>query len=168
MHFQGPRSQGLRAVLVTVALFTAVPSFCGSRSKPKAGSQSAVQLTAGPWRAGDISVLNARTDWILNLPLGDVSKSGRILLSRAPAGTIPNSPETHPLVTRQRPGASPNRSVPPATADTFTNAAGGGNWNNAGYWSAGLPNSGTDADITGTGSAASVVEDVSATINNLN
>lgn len=115
VHLQGSRSQGLRALLLTVALFTAVPSFGRSRSKPNVESQSADQLTVGPWRAGGIPVLSARTGWILNLPLGDVSKSGRILLSRAPAGTIPNRPETLALVTRRRPARPRAGRVPPAT-----------------------------------------------------
>src|ERR1700685_3673437 len=53
------------------------------------------------------------------------------------------------------------------TNDTFTNGAGTGLWNNASNWSAGLPSSSTNALITATGSAASVTENVSATINNL-
>jgi hypothetical protein len=51
--------------------------------------------------------------------------------------------------------------------DTFTNGAGTGFWNNAGNWSAGLPGSSNNVFITGSGSASSVTEDVSATINNL-
>jgi hypothetical protein len=53
------------------------------------------------------------------------------------------------------------------TNDTFTNAAGTGFWNNSGNWSAGLPGVSSNVLITGSGSAASVTQDVSATINNL-
>src|ERR1700758_1119307 len=53
------------------------------------------------------------------------------------------------------------------TNDTFTNGAGTGLWNNAGNWSAGLPGSGSNVLITGAGSAASVSQDVTATINNM-
>jgi hypothetical protein len=53
------------------------------------------------------------------------------------------------------------------TNDTFTNGAGSGLWSNASNWSAGLPTSSNNVLITGTGSAASVTEDVTATINNL-
>jgi len=51
--------------------------------------------------------------------------------------------------------------------DTFTDGAGTGLWSNAGNWSAGLPNSGDNVLVTRTGAAASVTEDINATINNL-
>lgn len=53
------------------------------------------------------------------------------------------------------------------TNDTFTNGGGTGLWGTATNWSAGLPTSSNNVLITGTGSAASVTENVSATINNL-
>src|SRR5208282_5373114 len=52
------------------------------------------------------------------------------------------------------------------TNDTFTNGAGTGLWSNAGNWSTGTP-TGDNVLITGTGSASSVTEDISDTINNL-
>ena len=57
--------------------------------------------------------------------------------------------------------------LPGQTSDTFTNGAGTGFWSTAGNWSAGLPGASNNVLITGSGSAASVSEDVSATINNL-
>lgn len=59
------------------------------------------------------------------------------------------------------------RSNPDITNDMFTNGAGTGLWSNAGNWSAGLPNSSTDVLRTGSGGAASVTQDISATINNM-
>jgi len=53
------------------------------------------------------------------------------------------------------------------TNDTFTNAGGGGLWGTASNWSSGLPTSSNNVLITGSGTAAAVTENVSATINNL-
>jgi hypothetical protein len=62
---------------------------------------------------------------------------------------------------------SSKRNIPDTTSDTFTNGAGTGLWSNAGNWSAGLPGTGNDVLITGTGGAANVTEDINASINNL-
>jgi hypothetical protein len=54
-----------------------------------------------------------------------------------------------------------------AQTDTFTNGAATGLWNNASNWSAGLPTNTSNVFITGSGGAASVAQNVAATINNM-
>jgi hypothetical protein len=66
-----------------------------------------------------------------------------------------------------------NRNAPPVdNTDTFTNGGGTGLWSTSTNWTNGEPGGSScaapcDVLITGTGSAASVTEDVNATVNNL-
>jgi hypothetical protein len=166
MLVPGSRSQVVRVLLLMLLLVTAIPSFGSRRIKSKADAQGAnLPAFSLPQTAHARYGVGPRTGWILNLPLGGPSQYARLLVSRAPG-----RPTSLPPFSSQGTASRSNRNAPPpATADTFTNGAGSGLWSNASNWSLGaVPNSSDDADITGTGTAASVTEDVSATINNLN
>lgn len=67
------------------------------------------------------------------------------------------------------PGHSQSSVVKPTTIsnDTFTNSAATGLWSTSGNWSSGIPTSSSNVFITGSGSAASITEDVTGNINNM-
>jgi hypothetical protein len=121
-------------------------------------TRSNLGLTLGhPKNVRGFAFLNPGRAWTLGNRIGAFNPGATTAWTFSP-GVAPSHPSAVPAI-----------SLIPSTItnDTFTNGAGGGNWNNAGNWSAGLPSSNTNVLITGTGSAADVTQDTSATINNV-
>src|SRR5215471_9377394 len=110
MHVHGSRPQPLRVLLVVFLLVSAVPSFGRRQSKKRSEAQRADQLAFGAPSSSRAAVLSARTDWILDLPLGNLPQSASVLLLRDPI--TPSQVELRPAATR-RPVLNSTRTVPP-------------------------------------------------------
>ncbi|HEV2175834.1 MAG TPA: hypothetical protein VGW33_01310, partial [Terriglobia bacterium] len=153
------------ACLTATAMFGASPNQRQDGRRKNAFASDAVSQFSPVLNLGSLSALNQRSS--VNLALGG-RDAGAVFFNPGRAGTINNRIGGLSLAT-PRAQAPPTRSnpPPPATNDNFTNGGNTGLWSTAANWSAGLPNSGDDVLITGTGTASAVTEDINATINNL-
>src|SRR5579863_5584718 len=174
-QFRGKETLRLAAGLLVAGLCLAPSSALGqTNASPRSGRSL---WTAQARRALDESIFHESVRSGIggfNLTLDQSQNAkGLIFVNPGRAGTLNTRVGSYSFGTNgllaqmsHHGAVRANATLPPAIGDSYTNGAGTGLWSNAGNWSVGLPGTGNDVFITGAGPAASVNQDIAASINN--